>query len=233
MAYTVGEGGNVAGSAAANSIRNAVSNIQRTSRTASRTPVKKPVVRKTTSNTRTTNNNNTRTNYRPARPVSYTPPRPAVGSTSRGTVTPTRPAPPPMSIDEWLARGNDTVYNDQQSAYKRALADYAAQYKAEQDKYGQEYEASLQKLQTDQDLGGKSLQDDYAGRGLLQSGVYAQALSDFQNQYQTRRDDLGRARTAYLNDLTTDKTNFEQEQALALARAKQEAANRRTAQLGL
>lgn len=156
-----------------------------------------------------------------------------VGSNRTGTIAPTVPAPPPMSLEQWLARGNDTVFSGQEAAYKRALADYAAQFKNEQDKYGQEYDASLGKVKIDEDTGFKNMQDDYASRGLLQSGVYANALNEFQNSFKTRRDDLARARDAYLADLTNDKTNFEQEQLLALAKAKQDAANRRTATLGL
>lgn len=174
-----------------------------------------------------------RSSYRPATTPNARAPRPAVGNTKTGGVAPSVPAPPPMSIDEWLAKGNDTTYNDQRSAYEKALADYAAQYKGEQDKYGNEYNASLAKMQQDNTLGAKDLENDYASRGLLTSGVYANALNEYQNSYQTKLSDLSRARDAYLADLTNDKTNFESEQALALARAKQDAANRRTAGLGL
>lgn len=174
-----------------------------------------------------------RSSYRPASTPNVSAPRPAVGNTRTGSVAPSVPAPPPMSIDEWLAKGNDTTYSGQRSAYEKALADYAAQYKSEQDKYSNEYNASLAKMQQDNTLGAKDLENDYASRGLLTSGVYANALNEYQNSYQTKLSDLSRARDAYLSDLNNDKTNFESEQALALARAKQDAANRRTAGLGL
>lgn len=159
--------------------------------------------------------------------------RPAVGSTSKGTVAPSvpAPAPPPMTLDQWLAK--DTSYLTQKNAYDKALKDYAAQDTAERNKYTNEYNSSLGKLNLEKTDAQSALNDDYAGRGMLNSGLYADALNDFQNNYATRQADLERARQAYLNDLTTDKTNFTTQQQLELQRAKDAAAARRTAQLGL
>lgn len=195
-------------------------------RTASRSTTRKPVTP-------------TR-GYTPQRSVSrqptYNPPRvsrPAVGSTSKGTVAPSVPAParPPMTLDQWLA--NDTTFKSSKDAYSRALQDYMTQDTAERSKYDNEYNSSLEKMAQDKTVNQQALNDDYAGRGLLNSGLYANALNEFQNKYSTQQADLERARSAYFGDLNVDKSNFQNQQQLELQKAQQAAAARRTATLGL
>lgn len=166
----------------------------------------------------------------------YNPPhysRPAVGSTSKGTVAPSVPAPtkPPMSLDQWLAQ--DTVFQSSKNSYAKALQDYMAQDAAERAKYNNEYGASVQKLQQDKTINQQALNDDYASRGLLTSGLYANALNEFQNKYATQQADMERAKQAYLGDLTTDQNNFKTQQQLQIQQAQDAAAARRKATLGL
>lgn len=179
--------------------------------------------------------NTPKNNYKSPQP-SYNPPRysrPAVGSTSKGTVAPSVPAPtkPPMSLDQWLA--SDTVFQGAKSSYTKALQDYLAQDAAERNKYNTEYKASLDKMAQDKTVNQQALNDDYAGRGLMNSGLYANALNEFQNKYAMQQADLDRAKQAYLSDLTTDKTNFQTQQQLELKAAQDAAAARRKATLGL
>jgi hypothetical protein len=136
-----------------------------------------------------------------------------------------------MTLDQWLA--TDTAYLTQKNAYDKAAKDYAAQDAAERAKYNTEYDAAGKKLETEKGLAQTALNDDYAARGMLTSGLYADALNDFQNSYATKQADAERARTGYLDDLTTDKTNFTTQQQLELQRAQDAAAARRKAQLGL
>ena len=161
------------------------------------------------------------------------PPRPAVGSTSKGTVAPSVPAPTvkPMSLDQWLAQ--DTAFTSAKNNYSKALQDFTAQDAAERAKFNNEYNVNVQKLGVEKGDAQTALNDDYAARGLMNSGLYADALNDFQKNYAQKQADLDRAKTAYLNDLSTDKTNFTSQQALELQKAKDAAAARRTAQFGL
>lgn len=173
-------------------------------------------------------------NYSPQPSVHYqSPPRPAVGTTSKGTVSPSVPAPTPkpISLDDWLAK--DTAFQSSKSNYQRALDDYMAQMQAEQGKYNNEYTSGLNKLNVEKGDAQTALNDDYASRGLLNSGLYATALNDFQQNYATKQGDMERAKSAYFNDLNTDKTNFQTQQSLELDKAKQAAAARRAAQFGL
>lgn len=151
--------------------------------------------------------------------------RPATGSTSSGVVTPTVPKPVIPKFDQAYLQG-DTAYSSQRNAFNKALADYASQQKADWGNYNTEYNASLDKLGKDQTLNAQALKDDYASRGLLESGVYANALNDFNADYDSQRADLNRARTAYQTDQTTAQGNFKTEQQLLLDKAYQDALNR-------
>ena len=172
--------------------------------------------------------------YVAPRPAPYSPPRPSVGNTSSGAIRASVPAPRPMPApvapkqltdNEWLA--GDTSYQQQNSAYEKALQDYAAQMSGEQGKYNAEYNAGVDKMGVDRGLAQTSLEDDYASRGLINSGVYGDAVNKFQNEWDTRGADLSRAKEAYMNDLLTGQQNFGQEQGQYLQKAKQDAMNRR------
>lgn len=162
----------------------------------------------------------------------YTPSGSSIGSNSSGTIAPTvKPAAPRISKSEFLA--DDTTYKAQQSAYQKAINDYLAQYEAEQQKYNTEYTAGIDKLGLERTQGAEALKDDYAGRGLLTSGVYADALNEFNTGYDTRLADMERAKTNYLDDLLTGKQNYQEEQKLMLQKAKQDAINRYMSSVGV
>lgn len=207
---------------AVNSQRSAVNNIGRS------------VARSARRSSTRSSSNNTRarsSSYRPAVAPRVSAPRPPVGNTPSGTIAKSVPAPPPpISPEDFLAK--DTTYKGQQSAYQKALSDYAAQMQAEQGKYNGEFDASVKQLGLDREQGATSLKDDYASRGLLNSGVYGDALGEFNTKYDTSQADLERAKQAYMSDLTTGQTNFATTQQQLLEKAKQEALQRRLSQIG-
>lgn len=156
--------------------------------------------------------------------------RPPVGNTPSGTIARSIPPPPaPISVQDFIS--GDNTYQTQNNAYKKALADYAAQMKAEQGKYTGEYDAQLSQLGLDRTQGLEDLQNDYASRGLLTSGVYADAQGDLNKKFDTSLADLARAKTAYMDDLTTGQTNFQATQKAMLDKAYQDALNRRLDQI--
>lgn len=151
--------------------------------------------------------------------------RPASGSTSSGIITPTVPKPVIPKFDQAYLTG-DTAYQQQSLAFKKALEDYASQSQADMGNYNTEYNASLDKIGKDQTLNAQALKDDYASRGLLNSGVYADAFNSFNSDYDAKRADLERAKAAYTTDQATAQGNFKTEQKLLLDKAYQDALNR-------
>lgn len=153
----------------------------------------------------------------------------SIGNNASGTIA--KPAKPSMSQGQFLAQ--DATFKSQQSAYQKAIDDYLAQYGAEQQKYNTEFGAATDKLGLERTQGAEDLQNDYAGRGLIQSGVYADALNEFNTGYDTRLADMERAKSNYMADLLTGKNNFQQEQKLMTDKARQDAINRYMASVGV
>lgn len=172
-------------------------------------------------------NSQGRSSYQPATTPRVSTPRPSVGNTPGGQIAASLPAPvaAPVSVEDFLAK--DTAFRSQQSAYQKALADYAAQMQAEQGKYNGEFSAQTKQLGLDRQEGTTNLRDDYASRGLINSGVFADALGDLNTKFDTSAADLERAKQAYMDDLTTGQTNFKTTQQTLLEKARQDALNRR------
>lgn len=170
--------------------------------------------------------------FQPGGPGGSQPPRPAnTGATSTGQVTPAAQPPKPPSIDEWLA--GDTTFQDQESAIKKALADYEADMNRQKGQYNTEFETNLGNIQTSQDAAQNDMLNDFASRGMLNSGVYANSLSELLADYNQRRSQLETGRSNWLADLAGAFQNFQSEQELVGQRARQDAINRRAAQFGL
>jgi len=121
----------------------------------------------------------------------------------------------------------------QQSALEKAKADYLAQQGKTKTQYETSYTGDLATLGENRTAALADLENDYAGRGLLQSGLYADSLATTNNDWNKRQSALEQAKAAFLSGLTDDFTNFSTEQTLTLQRAQQEAAARRAAQSGI
>lgn len=203
---------NVAKSTARNVMRTGTAAANRVSRSSSR---------KGFSNSNAASRSNSRT-------VSGSYSRPATGSTRSGTIASTSPPPvvAPSRLTDAEILSGDTTYQGQNASYQKALQDYAAQYAAEKAKYMGEYDATKKQYGIDQAQGEQDLMNDFASRGLANSGLYADAFSDFTNNWNTKYADLDRARTAYMGDLDTAQQNFNTDQSEQLKSAQQQAIQR-------
>lgn len=157
----------------------------------------------------------------------------SLGSSRGGQISYSTPPPPPKppSLADFLK--TDSTFSMQQSALEKAKADYLAQQGKTKTQYETSYTGDLSTLGENRTAALSDLENDYAGRGLLQSGLYADSLATTNNDWNKRQSALEQARAAFLSGLTDDFTNFSQEQTLTLQRAQQEAAARRAAQSGI
>ena len=153
----------------------------------------------------------------------------ALGHISSFSAPPPPPAPP--TLDQFSAK--DSTYQNQLSALKKALADYMAQQGQAKTQYLTGYTGDLDTLKQNRTQGLGDLENDYASRGLLQSGLYADSMSDLNNDFDKRQAALDQARAAFLANQGSDLTNFKSEQQITQQRALQEAAARRAAQYGI
>lgn len=155
-----------------------------------------------------------------------------VGSNAGGVVAPmAAPPAPPMSIEDWLA--GDSAFKSQEDLLAKALADYQAQRQMQEAQYTTDYTANANKLKTNRTEAFSGLEDDYAGRGLLTSGLYAKAFQDLTNDYDQRQAALDTDKSNFLANLALAQQNFVSEQDAVKEKAKQEALARRAAQYGV
>jgi hypothetical protein len=171
----------------------------------------------------------------PARYVPRTPAKPParVGSGPTGNIAPvTQPPPPaPPSIDEWL--GGDSTFQSQNNALSKAWADYQNNAKLQTDQYTNQYNTNKDQLGKQKIIDQSALEDDYASRGLMNSGLYGKAFTDFTNDYATKFTNLDTAKSDFLANLLAAQQGFQSDQQVQTDKARQDAINRRAAQYGL
>lgn len=149
-----------------------------------------------------------------------------VGSNSLGQVS-TKPSIP--SINAFL--GGDSTYQGQLSDYAKALADYQAQQNTQKTQYLGQYATNAKSLAQSRTQAEGSLTDDYASRGLANSGLFGTAYSDLENQYNQRQTDLDTGKATFLQSLTDALNNLKTTQQSDITKAKQDALARRASSL--
>lgn len=139
---------------------------------------------------------------------------------------------PPMSaLDKWLA--GDDVYQQQLAEFNKEKANYQAQYQGQVDKQNRDYATTNRQMQTQATQDRADQQYDFAGRGILNSGVYAKSLGEYNTDFQQKINNLLQGKTDALGNLADERTNFLQQLQLNLQNAKNDAIRRRAQQLGL
>jgi hypothetical protein len=153
-----------------------------------------------------------------------------------GNAGPGKKAPAPKKpnipgINKFLA--GDSAYQDQLSTLMKQLEDFQTGNQSDQANVGEDFQSALAKMnqQKSQDL--EALQNDFASRGLLNSGLYTDAVGNYDKGYQNNLNDLTTDRQRSLNDLLTSLQQYQQENTTAKSNARQEAIRRRAQQFGL
>lgn len=161
----------------------------------------------------------------------YTSPAPAVAPA---------PAPKPPSEEDFLA--SDAAYQAQMAALKKALENYLADTAAQKTKYNTSYDTSVKNLgwlgdegwnREDQNTSSgrayQSLNNDFAGRGLLQSSAYGEAVDDLFRSLNDQYSAMNKDRTNFMDDLARQTSQFKNENTLSQQQARAESLARRAA----
>ena len=77
------------------------------------------------------------------------------------------------------------------------------------------------------------LQNDWAGRGLLRSGLYADAVGNYNTEFDKRLADLATSRDRALAQILQEQNAFTTQQSLDQQAAKEAALRRRATGLGV
>lgn len=158
----------------------------------------------------------------------------SIGSTPKKPVVkaPAKPAAPQMSeLDKWLA--GDTTYQQQLSDFNRAKSEYEAQNTRQKGISERDYAESERSLNLQGERDRLDQKEEYGGRGILHSGVFAKALGDYNTDFNSRLKALTTGKTDVLGDLASQRTNFLRQRDLEMNAAKQDAIRRRAQKLGI
>lgn len=152
--------------------------------------------------------------------------RPSSGASSRGTIAPTVAKPVVKPVIPKFDEYKDDIYKQQDSDLLAAFKAFTERQGADLASYGTNYKTTLGRLQEDQTQGAGDLAEDYSGRGLLESGVYTNALNDYNADFDKQRADLSTAKQLYETDRNNEKAEYTTQQDLTRKQAYQDALNR-------
>lgn len=158
-------------------------------------------------------------------------PPPSSGPGPIPSISPPPRAPSAPSINAYL--GMDTTYQQQVRDFQNALASYLASEKTQKSKINEDYGSANKALNTQktQDLAG--IQNDFASRGLLTSGLFADANSKYNTDFLSKLAELTKNQRRGLTDLSTGETDYRRQQTLETQRAREQAIARRASKYGL
>ena len=138
---------------------------------------------------------------------------------------------PKSKTAKYLA--GDTTYQRQLSDYNRSKADFEANYKRQTGIVNRDYAESQRSLNRQGTQDRLDQQNDFAGRGILHSGVFAKALGDYNTEFNSRMKALTSGQTDQLGDLSSQRKSFLTQLAIEQANAREDALRRRAAKLGI
>lgn len=153
-----------------------------------------------------------------------------VSYNNKGQTT-VKKAPAPPSLAQFLAK--DTTYQGQLSDMGRALQQFLADIAQQKTTFQTGYSDTKSRLGQEHETGLEDIEADYAARGLLSSGLYGEAVGDYNETYAQQLSDLDKQLAQSLQGLTTQQTNYQSEYEAQKKKAEQEAAARRAAKYGV
>lgn len=132
---------------------------------------------------------------------------------------------------KWLA--GDTTYQQQLANFNKSKTDYQSQFNRQSGITKRDYGEMLRSLNQQGTQDRSDQQNDFAGRGILRSGVFAKALGDYNTDFNSKIKNLQTGQNDKLGDMTMQRTNFLRQLSLETQAAKQDALRRRAAKLGI
>jgi hypothetical protein len=169
-------------------------------------------------------------------PVNYSGGSIGSNSTGRYGAVPSPPSTPagggPVpDINSYL--GGDSSYQQTLRQLAKAFSDFGADAGRRKGVLTSEYGVSKKALGDQRLMDLDSLEDDYGSRGLLRSGLYGQAVGDYEKEFGNRMSDLERRQQQALQQLLQEQSAFGQQNELQKQAAREDAIRRRAQQLGV
>lgn len=135
------------------------------------------------------------------------------------------------AASKWLA--GDTTYQQQLANFNKSKSDYQGQYNRQTGITNRDYAEMLRSMNRQGVSDRDDQKNDFAGRGILKSGVFAKALGDYNTEFNSKVKNLQTGKSDKLGDLSMQRTNFLRQLKLESDAARQDALRRRAAKLGI
>lgn len=148
------------------------------------------------------------------------------GGSGRSSAPRTPAAPKPPSIGSYL--GTDATYQQAVRGGKRSLTDFLSEMGRRRGEAGTQFNQTKGSMERDRVTQLEDLRNEFASRGLIQSGLYGQEQGNFQQKFTEQQTALEQQQAALLADLLGQEKNYRRENDLATEAAKQEALLRRS-----
>lgn len=135
------------------------------------------------------------------------------------------------TANKWLA--GDTTYQQQLADFNKSKSDYNTQYNRQKSTTTRDYNNNTRDMNRQATQDRTDQQNDFAGRGILRSGVFAKSLADYNTDFSSKMANMTNGENDALGDLSDQRTNFLRQLQLQIDASKQDALRRRAATLGL
>lgn len=132
---------------------------------------------------------------------------------------------------KWLA--GDTTYQQQLANFLKSQKDYQTQYNRQVGIQKRDYAETQRSMNRQASQDRVDQQNDFAGRGILRSGVFAKALGDYNTDFNAKMKNLTVGQQDKLGDLSMQRTNFLRQLQLEKDASRQDALRRRASGLGI
>lgn len=152
-----------------------------------------------------------------------------------------KPKPKPPSKKDWLK--DDASYQAQLASLKKAVENYLSDTKAQRSKYNTKYDTSVTDLgwmgkedgwnREDQNTSSgrayQNLNNDFAGRGMLQSSAYGDAVDDLFRSLDDQYSAMNTAKDDFMSDLDRQVSQYKDKNTSSRQQARAESLARRAA----
>ncbi len=140
-----------------------------------------------------------------------------------------KPAIP--GIDAYL--GTDSSYQSALRSGKQDLASMLSELGRRRGEAGTQYTQTRGSMERDRTMQLEDLKNEFASRGLINSGLYGEEQGRFQQQFTEQMNALAQQQSALLADLLSQENNYKRENAQALEVARQQAIARRASKYNI
>lgn len=142
-----------------------------------------------------------------------------------------RPKPKPPPLKQFLRK--DAAYQDQLRQFQRTWQDFLADVRRRSGDVREDFTTGRRQMKEQRVRDLEQLEEDFAARGLLKSGLYGERVGDYEEDFQERVSDLTTNRNRLLQDIRQERQQFRREQQLSKQKARKSAARRRASKYGI